>query len=146
MCSFMELKHAGSIVPDSSILYRQHYDHCITFIPSVLHSSHSICHISEVNTKKKTQHSAVFFCPICTSVLQKRHMQCTPSHSTYWGSVVSWWNTWACEDFEQVWSSSITTLLLSVVPGGSSNPEDEATHSNPLVNGVAGLMTVALSK
>ena len=63
----MELKHAGSIVPDSSILYRQHYDHCITFIPSVLHSSHSICHISEVNTQKKTQHSAVFF---ALSVLQ----------------------------------------------------------------------------
>jgi len=39
----MELKHADSIVPDSSILYRQHYDHCITFISSALHSSHSTC-------------------------------------------------------------------------------------------------------
>lgn len=56
------------------------------------------------HTKNNIQ---LFFGPICTSVLQKQHMQCTPLHSTYWGSVVSWWNTWACEDFEQVWRSSI---------------------------------------
>jgi len=29
---YMELKHAGSIVTDSSMLYTLHYDHCITLI------------------------------------------------------------------------------------------------------------------
>jgi len=38
---------------------------------------------------------------------------------------------------------AVVVALLSLVPGGSSSPEDEATRSDPLVNGVAGLMTVA---
>ena len=43
---------------------------------------------------------------------------------------------------------AVVLALLCLVPEGSSGPgEDEATRSSKLfINGVAGLMTVALSK
>ena len=42
---------------------------------------------------------------------------------------------------------AVVLALLALIPASSSGPGDEATRSSKLlVNGVAGLMTVALSK